>query len=253
MDDVQTLQVNEEAETESYATAESFNIQIEREIFQPWKVSRKVCIHRVLKCMRIHKPVAYDPLVISFGPYHYRKDPELNIMGQYKIEAVDRMCTRAMTNVTRLTEKIKELEGKIRERYGRPIELDGEKLSLMFTKDVCFILEYFRCASITRRESDCILGPFSQNTHNPVFQNKDIQNSTLFNIQVDILKLENQIPLFALITLLELEVSEHATSGLGALLQPDELESRTRKDVTAELAALLSTTAVFRGFPFSPL
>ncbi|GLJ34772.1 hypothetical protein SUGI_0699850 [Cryptomeria japonica] len=103
------------------------------------------------------------------------------------------------------------------------------------------------------RESDCILGAFSQNTHNPVFQNKDIQNSTFFNIQVDILKLENQIPLFALITLLELEVSEHAKSELGALLQPDELESRTRKDVIAELAALLSTTTVFRGFPFSPL
>ncbi|GLJ34767.1 hypothetical protein SUGI_0699750 [Cryptomeria japonica] len=115
--DVHAAPVNEEGEAQRDAAAESWRIQIEREMRETWKVSRKVSIYRVLKCMRICIPTAYDPLVISFGPYRHRIDHELHTMDLYKVGAVRRMLARSKSNETSLTKKIEILDSRIRECY----------------------------------------------------------------------------------------------------------------------------------------
>ncbi|GLJ34483.1 hypothetical protein SUGI_0693550 [Cryptomeria japonica] len=113
----------------------------------------------------------------------------------------------------------------MKEFSAEPIEMDGLTLSWMLAMDACFILEFLKSFAVTRDESDIDCFSF-------VFPNKDFENSMFGGILDDIMKLENQIRLFFLIALLQLEFGNR-TLGI------------------SKLAALLSTHKVFGGFPFS--
>ncbi|GLJ34775.1 hypothetical protein SUGI_0699910 [Cryptomeria japonica] len=188
---------------------------------QMWRVSEKVCIYRVSKSITKYKPEVYIPLVVSFGPYHHKANHELSRMDEHKLEAVNRMLIRLGTkDVAKLIGEIQRLDPKIRECYEEPINMDGETLSWMFAMDACFILEFLR--------------KWDDNYFSLIFQTGSKENSMFRAILDDIKKLENQIPLFILITLLQLEYG-------------------TYERATTELADLLSGFIDFNGFPLFPL
>ncbi|GLJ34482.1 hypothetical protein SUGI_0693530 [Cryptomeria japonica] len=221
-------EVNDEGKTQSNASVGSWLIQVKSAFNPPskiWQVSRKICIYRVIKRMMVSNPENYAPFVISFVPYYHQKNPQLFTMDLYKLEAIHRMLTRLKIDVTSLIGEIQRRESKIRECYAEQIEMDGETLSWMLAIKACFILEFLKSFALTRDESDT-------DCFSLVFENKDFENSMFGGILDDIMKLENQIPLFVLIALLQLEFG-------------------TRTLAIAQLAALLSTYKVFCGFPFS--
>ncbi|XP_059064342.1 uncharacterized protein LOC131856535 [Cryptomeria japonica] len=169
-----TGEVNGAEQTQYTASAKSWIDQVKSSFdpsYKRWQVSETVCIYRMIEAIRISKPEAYDPLVISLGPYHH-KNNKFPMMDQYKMEAIHRLSYAEEKN-------------------------DNDKVCL-----------------------------------NPVFQSKGRDNSLCSAILTDFIKLENQIPLFILTTLLELE-----------LKSPDL--------ATTKLATMLSAIRIFNGSPFS--
>lgn len=123
--EIQIAQLNGEGKIESNGSTDSWLIDIKRTFISPhkiWQVSTKVCIYRVPKGIMDWKPEDYAPSLISFGPYHHRKAPQLIKMGHYKVDAIHRMLARLNIDVNNLIEEVQKLESEIRECYEEPIE-----------------------------------------------------------------------------------------------------------------------------------
>ncbi|XP_057871890.2 putative UPF0481 protein At3g02645 [Cryptomeria japonica] len=181
----------------------------------------KVCIFKVPDPMINSNRDAYVPCIVSLGPYH---QGEKSTMDKYKRQAVRRLATRINKKEECLMEEIQKLEKEIREHYEEEeINCDGEKLWWMMTDDACFILEFFKCAAETRDDQNI------QGCYSHVFQNKGYKNCMHSAILTDIMKLQNQVPMFILIKLLQLEFA----------------------DAKRELARILSNSNPFKGFPFN--
>ncbi|GLJ34484.1 hypothetical protein SUGI_0693590 [Cryptomeria japonica] len=195
-------------------------------IFDPscntWQVGAKVCIFRVPNPIMVGNREAYLPSTVSLGPYHHNSNDRVSTMNQHKQEAVRRMVSRIKRDGVSLMKRIQNMERDIREYYEERLNCDGETLCCMMVYDACFILEFFRCASRTKDENP-------QGWFSLVFQNKDFKNCMHSAILSDIMKLENQIPLSVLIEILRLEFDH-----------PEP-----------ELAAMLSNSELFKGFPFN--
>ncbi|GLJ34475.1 hypothetical protein SUGI_0693420 [Cryptomeria japonica] len=210
-------EVNCGVQTQCNVSDESWHIEMQSMFECPskmWQVSENVCIYRVPKPIMISKRQAYTPLVVALGPYHHF-NAEFSTMNSHKLEAVRRTLTRLQIDLSTLISEIQKFECNIRECYEESINFDGKALSRMMAMDACFIVEFFR-------SNEAIA--FSL-----VFQNNNTMFSAIMN---DIMKVENQIPLFILLALLELEF-------------------KSREDATTKLAELLSVYNVFNGFPFS--
>ncbi|GLJ34469.1 hypothetical protein SUGI_0693280 [Cryptomeria japonica] len=177
------------------ASVESWLIQVKRPSSFPhrmWEVSEKVCIYRVPKHIMISNVEAYIPLVVSFGPYHHKISAELSTMDQYKLQAVHIVLERLKIDAVSLIAEIHKLETQIRECYEEPIDMNGEALSWMMVMDACFILHFFS-------------GENSTNRYNFAFPSLGYGNVMSRDILNDIMKLENQIPLFVLLKILQME------------------------------------------------
>ncbi|XP_057871891.1 UPF0481 protein At3g47200 [Cryptomeria japonica] len=181
----------------------------------------KVCIFKVPDPMMNSNRDAYVPCIVSLGPYH---QGEKSTMDKYKRQAVRRLVTRINKSEEWLMKEIQKIEKEIREHYEEEeINCNGEKLCWMMTADACFILEFFKCAAETRDDQNV------QGSYSHVFQNKGYKNCMHSAILTDIMKLQNQVPLFILIKLLQLEFD----------------------DAKRELARILSNSNPFKGFPFN--
>ncbi|GLJ35544.1 hypothetical protein SUGI_0714700 [Cryptomeria japonica] len=202
-------------------------IQVKKRFERQYKIqvqcSHSVTIYRVPKSIVALKREAYVPQVVAFGPYHRNMNPQLSAMDEHKLEAVRRILTR-LNNITinTLITEVQQLEKEIRDCYEGPVDYSGETFAWMCTMDACFILEFLRTPK--RR--------YDQKNFSLVFQNAGHRNAISWEIMKDILKLENQIPLFLLIRILQLEL-------------------RSRETAMSTLATILSHFDEFRGFPFS--
>ncbi|GLJ34476.1 hypothetical protein SUGI_0693430 [Cryptomeria japonica] len=190
-----------------------------------WRVSKNVCIYRVPQAIKISKPEDYEPTVVSLWPYHHNINPQFSKMDQHKLQAVHRVSTRLKIDVPTLIAEFEKLELEIRECYEEPIELNGKSLSRMLAMDACFILEICRNSAVSRSASN-------SDFFSLISQRDDLKNSMFYAILDDLIKLENQIPLFVILKLLELE------------------EGGTREYAATELATMLSKRSLFRGNPF---
>ncbi|GLJ34763.1 hypothetical protein SUGI_0699670 [Cryptomeria japonica] len=112
-------------------------------------------------------------------------------MDQHKLEAVHRVSTRLKRDVSTFIAEFEKLELEIRECYEEPIDLDGKSLSWMLAMDACSIFESCKSSAVSRSKSDS--GFFSL-----IFQIDDVKNSMFYAMLDDLIKLENQIPLFVI-------------------------------------------------------
>uniref|UniRef100_A0A803KQ21 Uncharacterized protein n=1 Tax=Chenopodium quinoa TaxID=63459 RepID=A0A803KQ21_CHEQI len=154
---------------------------------KPWE---KWCIYRVPCRLREvqESRKTYEPQTISIGPFHTGSEQVLD-MDRHKWIALNQILERTGQDLNLYLDTIKEVEEQARAYYQQQfVHLSSNKFVEMMVLDGCFILELFRCY------------PGSGTKGNPVFCNQRI----IDDILLDMVLLENQIPLFILDRLLRL-------------------------------------------------
>ncbi|XP_014495018.1 UPF0481 protein At3g47200 [Vigna radiata var. radiata] len=147
---------------------------------------RSCCIFRVPQSLIEVNGKAYQPRIVSIGPYH-RAQPRLNMIEEHKWRYLGSLLNRTKTKAFGLDDLFKALaplESEARECYSETIPLDSHDFIQMMILDGCFIVELFRkVVGLVPFERDDPLVTMAWIL--PFFYR-------------DFLKLENQIPFFVL-------------------------------------------------------
>ncbi|KAJ4958486.1 hypothetical protein NE237_025597 [Protea cynaroides] len=175
-------------------------------------------IFRVPEPMRVIKPEAYTPRLVSIGPFH-RNDKHLKPMEAHKLrylyDLLDRESPKNLgepvnEKLGRCVEAMIEVEDKARRCYSETIEYEYRSYEFvhMMVVDGCFILEFILKTNFQEPASD------------PTWMTHVIKR--------DLLLLENQLPLFVLgrlynllinRTLSDCTFSDHVCCFLGSFTQ----------------------------------
>ncbi|KAK1272622.1 UPF0481 protein [Acorus gramineus] len=90
--------------------------------------------------LRLLDPNAYEPRVVSIGPYH-RGKPRLQTMEKHKWRMARRLLSKCHDNkLEECLEKMMALENRVRSCYSEPIEMGSSEFAEMMFLDGCFIL-----------------------------------------------------------------------------------------------------------------
>ncbi|KAL9463024.1 hypothetical protein AB3S75_000936 [Citrus x aurantiifolia] len=176
-----------------------------------------VCIFSVPKTLRSSDPDAYTPQQVAIGPYHSWR-PELYDMEMYKLTAAKR-AQRHINGDHKfqyVVDQLKELELKIRACYHKYLNFSNEALAWMMAIDASFLLEFLQIYTI---EEDKLTTTYSSRSMSHLLDSagtKAAHNAILG----DVVMLENQIPLFVLRKIVEVQYSslELADDMLQAML-----------------------------------
>lgn len=144
---------------------------------------------------QIH-PVAYQPKMVSLGPYHH-DDPRFRAMEEHKLRAVFYFTTsNPNKNVSHYAQKLREIASQAMDFYDQLEEKwkDAERFSQLMLIDGCFLLQMLithhgALPSAPIPGKDPLFGPHGMTYNFPV-------------IRRDMLLLENQIPFTVLVKLL---------------------------------------------------
>ncbi|CAL5422180.1 unnamed protein product [Camellia sinensis] len=163
------------------------------------RVSTSIC--RVPQNLARISRRATEPEKVSIGPYHHDKDEVLEFPS-YKWQFLDSLLSRTeqpKSSLRFMTLAMKELELNARAQYSELIQMSSDDFIEMMLLDGCFIIELFQ--QVCRSED-------SANVNSLM-----LMKPWLIPILIrDLLKLENQIPLFVLLKLFSLSncnTSEH--------------------------------------------
>ncbi|CAH8386024.1 unnamed protein product [Eruca vesicaria subsp. sativa] len=154
--------------------------------------SESCCIVRIPHSLARINLKAYEPKIVSIGPYHNGKE-HLKMAQQHKRRFLKFLVAKMQenrTNPQELVNAVSSLEEVIRGCYSEDLGLDSEKLVEMMVLDGCFILTLFLVVSGK---------VVYTNLDDPIFRMPWI----LPSIRADLLLLENQVPFFLLQTLFE--------------------------------------------------
>ncbi|RWR91049.1 putative UPF0481 protein [Cinnamomum micranthum f. kanehirae] len=159
-------------------------------------------IFNVPKILMLSKPEAYIPQLVAIGPYHHWR-PELYEMERNKLAAA-RTTQKQLHSVKfqELVDNLVEHELRIRSYYHRYLHFNGETLAWMMAVDASFLLEFLQI--FTLKEGKFISGGSSRMSHLIEYAGRRSAQNAILR---DILMLENQIPLFILKMILELQCS----------------------------------------------
>ncbi|GLJ25735.1 hypothetical protein SUGI_0492660 [Cryptomeria japonica] len=168
----------------------------------------RICVFNVPKELLVVKTEAYIPQSVSIGPYH-RWKPELYEMERYKVGAARRYQKRiAAQKFEVVVEELRKYEWQIRSCYHKYLDFSEEALALLMALDAAFVLE---CLQFYAKQAD----KTSQEVSSEVKQLGNVLDpsgrSAAHNaIMKDLMMLENQIPLFVLRKLLEMQLLSEA-------------------------------------------
>ena len=160
------------------------------------------CIYRVPPCMTNIKSKAYQPQVVSLGPFHHG-DRDLRPMEEHKHRALRQLLLRANRPLDDFVAAVEDVLGELEGAY---MDLDGEwrdgggreRFLAMMIFDGCFLLEVMRCTAADGKQ----VGDYAHN--DPIFSPHGILYMVPY-IKRDMLMLENQLPLLLLQKLVEVE------------------------------------------------
>ncbi|GJX94242.1 UPF0481 protein-like protein [Tanacetum coccineum] len=165
--------------------------------------ARKTCIYKVPRYLREADQKSYTPSVVSIGPYH-RQNDLLFPMERHKWRAFYQTISRHKHDFKLYFDSVANLEAKARGSYEGEINLKTNDFVKMMVLDGCFILELFRGMKDGFEKLGYAKG-------DPVFS----ICGTLDSIRRDMVKLENQIPMYILDALLTLQTGDsHDTNAL---------------------------------------
>eukprot|EP01018_Ginkgo_biloba_P007520 Gb_28782 [translate_table: standard] len=145
-----------------------------------------VCIYTVPNTLLNRYSESYIPRVVSLGPYHFGKQ-ELAHIERLKSEAACQIQRTLQPNYSfvSIVEMIQSNEQKIRNCYDRKIAWDEEVFGWMMARDASFVFQSL-CNFHKTMRGEQLIEPLDIERQDPVL--KDVVK--------DIVKLENQIPLF---------------------------------------------------------
>ncbi|TYH35498.1 hypothetical protein ES332_D13G197000v1 [Gossypium tomentosum] len=150
----------------------------------PSQEEKSFIIFKVPHRLREVNEKAYEPNVISIGPYHYCK-PHLVRMEDTKKRWFEKIARETNLGLNEFREKMKLLEGKTRKCYEQPLPPGLEAKANfvdMMVYDGCFVVQLLQ----NSHRNDLI------GNHGP---------NVLSEMQYDLLLLENQLPFFVLLEL----------------------------------------------------
>ncbi|XP_074562917.1 UPF0481 protein At3g47200-like [Curcuma longa] len=142
-------------------------------------------IYRVLDILKKVDPEAYEPLLVSLGPYH-RDKPHLQAMNRIKWKCLkfvlDQNPSVALEDYL---DRITKLETRARDAYSEEVKMSSNSFVEMMLLDGCFVM-----ITIMRH-----------NLKMNISEERTLWNR--FEVIPDIFMLENQLPFFLLETLYE--------------------------------------------------
>lgn len=144
------------------------------------------CIYRVRQALRERNKKLFIPQIVSLGPYHHGK-PEFSNMEDQKWRILGHVLQRQKQDVEHYFYALRELEKDARSRYEGPVNLPEDQFVEMMVLDGLFVVEFL----LGCYEGHMELGYSSDDV---VFSNR----GTRLSIKQDMIKLENQLPLFIL-------------------------------------------------------
>uniref|UniRef100_A0A0D9W6W3 Uncharacterized protein n=1 Tax=Leersia perrieri TaxID=77586 RepID=A0A0D9W6W3_9ORYZ len=172
----------------------------------PWA---RLSVYRVPKSLRDGDERAYMPQVVSIGPLH-RGRRRLREMERHKWRALHHVLKRTARDVTAYLNAVRPLEDRVRACYeGHVAGMQGNELAECLVLDGTFVLELFRGALDGGKGFADDLG---YSRHDPIFAMRGAMHA----IRNDMILLENQIPLFVLDLLLQLQVGDPVQTGVVA-------------------------------------
>ncbi|GLJ35911.1 hypothetical protein SUGI_0720480 [Cryptomeria japonica] len=192
------------------------NLQIEEEEQE----ELSLCVFNVPKDLLAAKPEAYTQQCVSIGPYHHWRS-ELNEIERFKLATAGAFQERIEGHrFESIVKEVRHYEHRIRSCYHKYLEYNGEALAWLMALDACFVLECLQfLGKRTYQDSSegiqapkC-LDPFGRSaTHNAIMR--------------DLTMLENQLPLFLLQKLLEIQLGSKdvAEERLCILVRPACIE-----------------------------
>ncbi|KAM0024838.1 hypothetical protein Hdeb2414_s0022g00620241 [Helianthus debilis subsp. tardiflorus] len=146
------------------------------------------CIFRVPQSLVEINKEAYQPRIVSIGPYHYG-NKDLEMIQEHKGRFLDNMITRTGKSLSVFVDIIVPLDKEIRESYSEYIDLGSNELAKMMVLDGVFLIELFRkVGKLVDTHPD-----------DPIFKMAWVSPF----LMRDILRIENQIPFFVLQKLYE--------------------------------------------------
>lgn len=166
-------------------------------------------IHRVPQRFFHDKKMAYVPHTISIGPFHYHQREyhasEMNKDRQPPIKEQEWKYIKELENHKRryLEGKhcvdlfyglVNEHKKKARDCYSEDFELGDEQFVEMMVLDGCFIIELFRRTFSEEKAKENGEENFEERTDDPLIKWEWLRKQ----LALDLLLLENQIPLFIL-------------------------------------------------------
>ncbi|KAK1587526.1 hypothetical protein Q3G72_013845 [Acer saccharum] len=190
--------MNTSQQQESIAIAENLEKALRREFESLSPLSKDCCIYRVPPRMRRLNERLYTPQVVSIGPIHHGRE-EFKAMEEHKRRYLQDFLQRTKVNMKEFLALVKDREAKLRGRYAEIIELGSKNFVKMILVDAAFIIELFLRLSIYDRLNVGV---------DRIFTNPRM----ISDIAPDLLKLENQFPLFILEDLFNLAKTEMHTN-----------------------------------------
>ncbi|KAL0463953.1 UNVERIFIED_CONTAM: hypothetical protein Slati_0282900 [Sesamum latifolium] len=151
------------------------------------------------------RPDSFIPQQVSIGPYHYTR-PEIHEMERYKLAAARRNQKDYQNlKLQGLVDRLVGFERRIRACYNKYLNFNGEMLAWMMAVDASFLFEFLQVCAVKQGKDTATINVGSSRLSYLVrlAGNKAAHNAILRDISM----LENQIPLFVLRKLLELQFS----------------------------------------------
>ncbi|XP_068317163.1 UPF0481 protein At3g47200-like [Pyrus communis] len=199
------------------------------------------CIYKVPNKLRKVKEDAYNPRVVSIGPFH-RKNPDL-------VDAIREFKWRCMLSLLQQTEDenkshqcfedcsdaIYDLDDNVRQCYAETIKPDKNELAKIMLLDGCFILElfirYHEAKNEKKGDGDEAKNVIEGDGSDPILKSKWM----IAALQHDLALLENQIPFSVLVTLYNIVKPEATIKHSVASLALDFFEPMNEKHIPDEL------------------
>lgn len=149
-------------------------------------------IFRIDNILRMTYEAAYEPEMVSIGPYHRGKN-NLQKMEKYKLQYLQGILKRQnQTSTCKYIDSLLQDEEKARNYYAEHVPLTKEEFLEMMLLDGCFIVEFLRKYANQSHRHD--------QDQDPIFKMEWISEI----IRRDLLLFENQIPFFILVKLFDM-------------------------------------------------
>ncbi|XP_057491604.1 UPF0481 protein At3g47200-like [Actinidia eriantha] len=167
----------------------------------PVELWQKRCIYKVPASVKDRNKKAYEPQLVSFGPYHHGEE-HLMRMEEFKHQALLHFIKRSNKPLMMYRECLLEAVQDLKDSYDSldpSWQSNNDRFLQLMILDGCFMLEFLRC------NTDGLPNDYSEN--DPIFSGQG-ELHIVSLVQRDMLLLENQLPIMVLRKLVAVETEQ---------------------------------------------